>query len=112
LIKSSFYQFTHNGEAMIEEKKKYDFPKPEIKTVRLGDQKVSVEPFLDDNSQRVILGSYIKELFKGGEYGILDAENGLVIITYVKIKFQRKNIFTIRKRMFRFVFYIPSRKKF
>lgn len=64
---------------MIEEKKKFVFPKPEVKTVKLGDQEVIVEPFLDENAQKVILGVYLEQLFEGGNYAVMDAENSLIL---------------------------------
>lgn len=68
---------------MIEQKVKGDFPKPEVKTVKLGNQDIQVEPFLTDNDQQAIIQVYLKELFaeENGTHSlsVSNAENALVL---------------------------------
>ncbi len=64
---------------MIEDKKKFEFPKLEVRTVKLGGHDVLVEPYLTANDQAVLVDIYLSELFNGDKYAVLDAENALLL---------------------------------
>ena len=48
---------------MLADKKMVSFPKPEVKVIEFANQKIEVEPFLSDSTQRVLIEIYLQELF-------------------------------------------------